>query len=121
MIRGVNSNFPCPICLVPGKELSDLSKVHPLRTTDTMRAVLASTVNMNAGQKEEVLKGFGLRDIEVSYVALFQLKTGTHFVYRSRLLCLEPLLGFFLLGPLPGTCLGSPPRFPPRPFSRPST
>ncbi|KAH6873590.1 hypothetical protein BKA70DRAFT_1379131 [Coprinopsis sp. MPI-PUGE-AT-0042] len=55
--------FPCPVCLVPGNDLSDLSKTHPLCTTDAMKEVLASTANMNATQKEEILKNVGLQDI----------------------------------------------------------
>jgi hypothetical protein len=65
MIRGTGSKFPCPMCLIPGSELSNMTASYRLRTTAGMSAVLASTEGMTATEKEEVLKDHGLRDIKV--------------------------------------------------------
>jgi hypothetical protein len=66
LIRGINSHFPCPVCLVPAEKLSDLSLSFPLRTTETMRAVY-ETANKadSAAEKEAILKEYGLRDVKV--------------------------------------------------------
>ena len=66
LIRGVNSHYPCPICLIPSEELSDLSKIYPLRTTEKMKEVykMAQEAETMAG-KEVILKEYGLRNVEV--------------------------------------------------------
>jgi hypothetical protein len=66
LIRGINSLFPCPVCLVPGDKLSDLSVTFPLRTTEAMKAVYEEANNApNAAEKEAILKESGLRDVKV--------------------------------------------------------
>lgn len=66
LIRGINSRYPCPVCLVPAEDLSNISKVYPLRTTEKMKEVY-ETAQMaeTMAAKEAVLKDYGLRDIEV--------------------------------------------------------
>jgi len=66
LIRGINSHYPCPICLVPAKELSDLSKIYPLRTTEKMKEVYETAQRAGTiAEKEVILKECGLRDVEV--------------------------------------------------------
>jgi hypothetical protein len=66
LIRGINSLFPCPVCLVPGDKLSDLSVTFPLRTTEAMKAIYEEANNApNAGEKEAILKESGLQDVKV--------------------------------------------------------
>ena len=66
LIRGLNSLFPCPVCLVPGDKLSDLSETFPLRTTEAMKAVYEEANKApSAVEKEAILKDSGLRDIKV--------------------------------------------------------
>jgi hypothetical protein len=66
LIRGINSLFPCPVCLVPGDKLSDLSLTFPLRTREEMKAVYEEAKKApNAAEKEAILKESGLRDIKV--------------------------------------------------------
>jgi hypothetical protein len=66
LIRGINSHYPCPVCLVPADKLSDLSKTFKLRTTQDMKEVY-ETANQadSAAEKEIILKGSGLRDVKV--------------------------------------------------------
>jgi len=66
LIRGINSHYPCPVCLVPADKLSDLSKMFKLRTTQDMKEVYekANQADSVAG-KEAILKGSGLRDVKV--------------------------------------------------------
>jgi len=66
LIRGINSHFPCPVCLVPGEKLSDLSVTFPLRTTEAMKAVYEEANKApSAATKEAILKESGLRDVKV--------------------------------------------------------
>ena len=65
-ICGVGSLFCCPWCLVAQGDLWNLSIHSTARTSDTMRAILeAANQAKLAGEKEELLKSFGLQDIEV--------------------------------------------------------
>ncbi|TFK18477.1 hypothetical protein FA15DRAFT_253053 [Coprinopsis marcescibilis] len=64
-IRGTNSKCPCPICLVPGDELNQLSKTYPLRTTEEMKRVYEEAqMCQTLEAKNEILMKVGLRDIE---------------------------------------------------------
>lgn len=67
LIRGVNSLRGCPGCLVPTDEMSDFTKVHALRTTEDTKRIYNETQELNtAAEKEEHLKQYGLRDVQVS-------------------------------------------------------
>ena len=66
LIRGINSHYPCPVCLVPADKLSDLSLSFPLRTTETMRTAYETANEADsAAEKEAILKKYGLRDVKV--------------------------------------------------------
>ena len=66
LIRGINSHFPCPVCLVPAEDLSNLSKVYPLRTTEKMKEVYETAKRADTmAEKEVILKDYGLRNVEV--------------------------------------------------------
>ncbi|KJA12782.1 hypothetical protein HYPSUDRAFT_50110, partial [Hypholoma sublateritium FD-334 SS-4] len=64
LIRGLNSACPCPICLVPNEKLSNLSKKWPPRTTQHMQEIYQNAQSLSAEGKEDVLKTYGLRDVE---------------------------------------------------------
>lgn len=67
LTRGVMSNFPCPVCLVPRSELYDLSKKYELRTTETMQAVYQEAKDARLmAEGEQILKSRGLRRVEVT-------------------------------------------------------
>ena len=66
LIRGINSHYPCPVCLVPADKLSDLSKTFKLRTTQDMKEVYEKANQADSvASKESILKGSGLRDVKV--------------------------------------------------------
>ena len=66
LIRGVNSLFPCPRCLVSEAKLGDISARAPLRTEATTKATLREARGKRlARDKEETLKAAGLRDVDV--------------------------------------------------------
>ena len=48
LIRGVKANYPCPICLVPKEDLSNLSNTYELRTTASMQGIWSVAQEMNA-------------------------------------------------------------------------
>ena len=65
LIQGINSRFPCPVCLVPGDKLSDLSVTFPLHTTEAMKAVYEEANKApSAAVKEAILKESGLQDVK---------------------------------------------------------
>jgi hypothetical protein len=70
LTRGVKAKFPCPVCLVPKDELSNLSKLHQLRHQQEMQEIVtnAMTPGVLVGECERQLKAFGLRPIYVSTV-----------------------------------------------------
>lgn len=65
LIRGVKSDFPCPICLVPGDQMSDGS-THDLRTTRSMQKVYDEAMKLPTKTRQhEHLQKYGLRRVEV--------------------------------------------------------
>ena len=65
LIRGQNSDFPCPVCLVPNECQHDLSTKYDMRSADSMKTVYENADDLNAKEGEELLKSFGLRAVEV--------------------------------------------------------
>jgi Plavaka transposase len=66
LIRGINSKFPCPICLVPGDQLTNLTDKFTLRTTESMKNVYDEAQLLNATEREKLLKEYGLRNVKVT-------------------------------------------------------
>ena len=67
VIRGFGSYAPCPVCLIPGDQLANLSTIFPLRTKEQMIKYYkeAQDPDLNVAEKEQILKGIGLRSVEV--------------------------------------------------------
>ena len=65
LTRGTNSNHPCPICLVPGDRMTELSKVFPLRDSTEMKKIYDESQTLSADLAEALLKRYGLHDIKV--------------------------------------------------------
>lgn len=71
LVRGANSNFPCPVCLVPKEELCKGAE-YPHRTTETMSQVYYTADGADSAKaKEDLLKSYGLRGVEVCAVLLW--------------------------------------------------
>lgn len=64
LVRGLNSNCPCPICLVPSTKLYDLSTTYPTRTVEDAKAFLELYLRDRVAG-EAILKEHGLRPIVV--------------------------------------------------------
>ena len=64
LIRGTNSHFPCPVCLVPHTQMSDGS-IHQSRTSESMKKIYKAAENLSKTEQEEALKKYGLRNVEV--------------------------------------------------------
>lgn len=66
LIRGFGGLCPCPICLIPATKLSDLSEKYPLRSALESQALVQDARNAgSAAAREELLKVYGLRGIDV--------------------------------------------------------
>jgi hypothetical protein len=65
LIRGHQGLYPCPICLVPQSEQSDLSKSHALRTAAHTREIYETGLNLTAADRESLLKSESLRNVAV--------------------------------------------------------
>jgi len=66
LIRGVNSKFPCPVCLAPGDQLCNISTQFEFRTSQAMREIFEETEGMNAKDTDDLLKKYGLHNVKVS-------------------------------------------------------
>ncbi|KAG1771113.1 hypothetical protein EV702DRAFT_1181527 [Suillus placidus] len=60
LIRGHHSKCPCPVCLVPLEELSELSKTSAFRSVEEAIAAL-NVYKVSKARGEELLKALGLR------------------------------------------------------------
>ena len=63
--RGQNGLYPCPVCLVPAAELSNLWKTWQLRQNSDVEWHVANRASMTKGALEAHLKAHGLRPVEV--------------------------------------------------------
>uniref|UniRef100_A0A8H7XPR9 Uncharacterized protein n=1 Tax=Psilocybe cubensis TaxID=181762 RepID=A0A8H7XPR9_PSICU len=64
LTRGATSNYPCPICLVPNDALSNLTACYPIRSAAGMERIHSEAQKLNAKDREEHLKRYGLRNVE---------------------------------------------------------
>ncbi|KAJ7146207.1 hypothetical protein C8R44DRAFT_897736 [Mycena epipterygia] len=68
-IRSAAANFPCPKCLVPKLQLSQLTKRFEHRTPAFMEVVLNQARRKHTkGEKEAVLRNSGIHDVKASNV-----------------------------------------------------
>ena len=69
LIWGVQSKFPCPVCLVPKDEQSNLSKLFPLRSASQSQYIVGKAeAQERQADAEELLKAYGLRGVKVSNI-----------------------------------------------------
>lgn len=85
LIRGAKGKFPCPICLVPLDELSNLSKDFKLRTTQDMKEIYETAQTLNATGSENLLKEHGLRDVKVCITSLVIKLDFSYTAYLLRM------------------------------------
>ncbi|KAH7927024.1 hypothetical protein BV22DRAFT_1153995 [Leucogyrophana mollusca] len=68
LIRGLRSNYPCPVCLIPREELSSMTRTYPLRTSADTQALIRSVREQErAEDKETMLKSQALRDVDSAF------------------------------------------------------
>jgi hypothetical protein len=68
LIRGLQSNFPCPICLIPKDQLSKLQG-YPARDPAQSQATVSSARDAsNVKERERILKEYSLHNVDVSYI-----------------------------------------------------
>ena len=66
LIRGAKGLCPCPICLIPADQLSDLETKYPLRTAEGSQAIVHDAeACQTVADAEELLKDAGLRPVQV--------------------------------------------------------
>jgi hypothetical protein len=70
LIRGAQCKCPCPVCLIPCEELSDLTKTHAIRSAKDAQAAL-DVYRQSKSQGEALLKALGLRAVAVSHMFQF--------------------------------------------------
>jgi hypothetical protein len=71
LIRGVQGDCPCPICLVPRQKQSDYLTLWPQRTMDETRQLVEAAKELPKGQAEDLLKSQSIRPLEVQYSFLY--------------------------------------------------
>ncbi|KIM63297.1 hypothetical protein SCLCIDRAFT_24432 [Scleroderma citrinum Foug A] len=68
LIRGIMSNFPCPVCLIPREQISKFPDPYPLRTSENIAATLEKArCQQLAEDKERILAAEGLRDVDNAF------------------------------------------------------
>ena len=88
LIQGVKCLFLCPQCLIPESEQGDVSPSAPLRTAVGTKAVIQrAREQRRVGDREEILKGSGLQDVDVCL----------HFHYPGFVLQLTTFLAEYIL------------------------
>ncbi|KAG2103089.1 uncharacterized protein F5147DRAFT_580627 [Suillus discolor] len=88
LTRGVMSNFPCPICLIPEDKLSSvMPHNYTLRTCQAMNDLLIKArAEHRKGQWEAILKGQSIRDVDNTFHKMNRKTTDVH-----RALCYDRL------------------------------
>ena len=64
-IRGLRGLAACPVCLIPTKQLADLSVVSELRTAEDSKESFLKVQNKTLEEVEKELKPKGLRPVYV--------------------------------------------------------
>ncbi|KAI6028057.1 hypothetical protein BKA83DRAFT_4462579 [Pisolithus microcarpus] len=71
LIRGVKSNFPCPICLIPCNHISDFPAQFELQTSKNIVKVLEDTCSQDTQEKkEQILIQQGLHDVDSTFTVV---------------------------------------------------
>ena len=72
LICGSNSKRPCPICLVNGNELVNITKRSTLRTAlDNQQLLQEACGIQRIFEREKLLSEHGIRDVDVSDPELY--------------------------------------------------
>lgn len=66
LTRGARGKLPCPICIVPADQLSDVLTAHPLRTAQKIQEIINEANGLNITQREALLSAHGIRNVKVS-------------------------------------------------------
>ncbi|KAH9971889.1 hypothetical protein BJV74DRAFT_799089 [Russula compacta] len=65
LICGSNSKQSCPICLIKGEELADISRTWPLRMAGDTQRVIQDAQNLQSAAKcEDMLSDYGICDVK---------------------------------------------------------
>ena len=71
LTRGVKGLFPCPVCLVPQSEQSDLTKSYKLRTAEESKSIVVKALKEpNASRQNQMTKLQSLRPVMVQFLSL---------------------------------------------------
>ena len=77
LTRGPKSKFPCTRCLIPANKQGTYppERADPRTSADTQE-IVQNARSLGSGDQEELLKSFGLRDIDVH--AIFSVFSCSH-------------------------------------------
>jgi len=72
LIWGIGGHFPCPKCLIPHKNLADLTARYPLQTaSETLRVTEAAQSQRLKRDAETILKSQSLCSVDVRYFVIY--------------------------------------------------
>ncbi|KAG1867364.1 hypothetical protein F4604DRAFT_1881653 [Suillus subluteus] len=96
LTRGVMSNFPCPICLIPEDKLSSIMlHNYPLRMSQaTSTLLIEARVEHHKGRREAILKSQAIRDVDNAFHDMNNKTTDVHRTLSYDRLHVN-ILGFF--------------------------
>ena len=71
LTRGVNGQYPCPVCLVPQSEQSNLGQSHPLQTAEESKLIVVKALKeTNATRRDKITKAQSLQPVMVIFLSL---------------------------------------------------
>ncbi|KAG2081487.1 hypothetical protein BD769DRAFT_1657222 [Suillus cothurnatus] len=96
LTRGIMSNFPCPICLIPEDKLSSIMlHNYPLRTGQaTSTLLIKARAEHRKGRREAILKSQAIRDVDNAFHDMNHKTTDVHCALSYDCLHVD-ILGFF--------------------------
>lgn len=102
LIRGSKGYCPCPICLVPKEELSNLTTRYALRNAKDTQQLVQEAHESTAAIGEESLKSQSIRDVNV-FCKIQPMPTELHVLIA---LLSECILGYFFFRSSSSTIMG---------------
>lgn len=84
-IFGANSEYPCPMCLIPKREMYALGGIWPARTIRSVDELMSrASGSTTKKQRRHILKEQSMRDIEVRFSLVDSLSVLNLKLCRTR-------------------------------------
>ncbi|KZV71295.1 hypothetical protein PENSPDRAFT_734188 [Peniophora sp. CONT] len=83
LILGVQSGFPCPICLVPSDQLLDVTHTWPMRTTKDATRLIKQASKLGKTARAKKLREQSIRDVDSAFVYAMHPKMSIYRIFAT--------------------------------------